>query len=201
MKVNVNDVDNYSQAKTGFFKLENDKDVAKVRFMYNTIDDVNLDVVHEIEIGDKKRLVSCLRSYDEPVDNCPLCRECYKPQVKLFVPVYNIDADEVQFWQRGKSFISQLSGLFSRYNPLVGTAIEIERCGKKGDQTTKYMLYPSNSDDTTLDDLPDVPDSMNSFVLNKSYDELTRYVETGSFDVIEKREERSVNSGRTRPQF
>lgn len=181
-KIAINEVDNYNNSGTNFFKLENDKDTAKVRFMYNTIDDVQLDVVHEITVGDKTRLVNCLRSYDEPIDNCPLCKAGIKPQVKLFVPLYNEASGEVQFWQRGKTFINSISGMCSRYNPLVGTVIEIERNGKKGEQTTRYQLYPCGTDNTTIEDLPEIPDTLNSMIMDKSFDELTKYVERGCFD-------------------
>lgn len=205
-KIAIGEIEKYSNnSNTNFLKLEDDKDTVKVRFMYNTIDDVQLDVVHEVEVGDKKRYVNCLRSYDEPVDNCPLCKSGSRPQVKLFIPVFNEDVGEVQFWQRGKSFISQLSGLCNRYNPLVGTEVEIERNGKKGDQTTRYQLYPGKSDDTKLEDLPEVPDTINGFVLDKSYDELTSYVESGTFELPQQRTSEIIQrrpvSGRTRPQF
>lgn len=181
-KIQINEVEHYNNNSTNFFKLENDRDTARVRFMYNDINDVQLDVVHEVEVNGKKRLVNCLRTYDEPVDNCPLCKAGMRPQIKLFVPVYNTDKDEVQFWQKGKTFIAQLNSLCDRYKPLVGTTIEVERNGKKGDQATKYQFFPGSSDSTTLDDLPEIPDTLNSFILNKTYDELSTYARNGSFD-------------------
>lgn len=181
MKCTINDAENYVGSGGNFFKLENDGETAKIRFMYNTIDDVEYTVVHEIEVGDKKRFVNCLRAYDEPVDNCPLCAAGSRAKPLLFLPIYNEDAKETQIWQRGRSFEGTISGLCSRYNPLVGTVIEIERHGKKGDKNTTYQPYPGKSDDVTLDDLPEKPDPVGTIVLDKTFDELSYFVENGTF--------------------
>jgi hypothetical protein len=131
-----------------------------------------------------------------------------RQQIKLFVPVYNEKAGEVQYWQRGKSFINDLSGLCDRYNPLVSTKIDIQRNGKKGEQTTRYQLFPVGTDDVTIDDLPEVPDT-NGIVLNKSFDELASYAENGYFSDSERPAPRASElprrtapaGGRTRPNF
>ncbi|MBO4542251.1 MAG: hypothetical protein J5725_03625 [Bacteroidales bacterium] len=184
-KIKINDVDNYNVVETaGFFSLKDDHDTAVVRFMYETDDDIELDVVHEIEVDGKPRNVNCLRSYDDPIDDCPLCRAGNRPKVKMFVPVFVMGKDgkgEVKIWQRGKTFAKQLTSMCARYNPLVSTPIEIERQGKKGDQTTKYQLYPHQSDDVTLDDLPEVPSPIGTIILDKSYEELEYYLENGAF--------------------
>lgn len=181
-KIKINEAENYkSGSSAGFFNLKDDHDTAVVRFMYNDIDDVDIDVVHEIEVDGKSRNVNCLRSYDDPIDDCPLCKAGYRQKLKMFVPVFNVDAGEVQMWQRGKTFATQLSGLCNRYKPLVGTLIEIERQGKKGDQQTRYQMYPQKSDNTTLEDLPEVPSPVGTIIMDKSYDELSYFVENGAF--------------------
>lgn len=140
-KFSVNDAENYGGNGGGnFFSLKNDKDVATVRFMYNTIEDVEGYAVHEVEVDGKKRYVNCLRSYNEPVDKCPLCTARYKVLAKLFVMLYDVDAEEVKVWDRGKTFFSKLSSLCARYNPLVSTPFEIERNGKKAIQRPPMKL-------------------------------------------------------------
>ena len=37
------------QGGAGYFSLKNDKDVARVRFMYNGVDDVEGYAVHQVE--------------------------------------------------------------------------------------------------------------------------------------------------------
>ena len=182
-RFNVNEADNYGgNGQSSFFALKNDKDVATVRFMYNTLEDVEGYAVHEIEVGGKKRYVNCLRAYNEPIDNCPLCAARYRVLAKLFVTLYDEDSQEIKVWDRGKTFFSKLSSLCSRYNPLVSTPFEIERNGKKGDTSTTYETYALQTDDVTLEDLPEVPELLGTLILDKSFDELTTFVKTGSFD-------------------
>lgn len=181
-RFNGADLDHYgADSNTKFFSLKNDRDVATVRFLYNNIDDVEGYAIHQITLPDgKKRYVSCLRKYNEPVDNCPLCAAGYKVIAKLWVPVYDADADEVKLWERGKSFYSKLSSLCMRYNPLVGGTFEIERNGKPGDTQTRYEIYPVGTDETQLADLPEAPDPMGTIILDKTFEELQEFVETGT---------------------
>jgi len=200
-KFSANDVDNYGgQGGGGFFGLKNDKDVALVRFMYNTIDDFVGYAVHEVKIGEKKQYVNCLRAYNEPVNVCPLCESGNPVRAKAFIHLYDCDEQAVKIWDRGKTFIPKLSSLCARYNPLVSVPIEIERNGKPKDTNTTYETYPLEADDVTLDDLPEVSPILGTLVLDKTYDEIADFLETGRFaDVEEKKElspRRSVRAAR-----
>lgn len=182
-RFNVNEADNYGgNGQSSFFSLKNDKDTATVRFMYNTLDDIEGYAVHEIEVGGKKRYVNCLRSYNEPIDACPLCAARYRVLAKLFVTLYDEDTQEIKVWDRGKTFFSKLASLCSRYNPLVATPFEIERNGKKGDTNTTYETYALETDETTLENLPEVPELLGTLILDKSYEELEYYLDNGEFE-------------------
>jgi hypothetical protein len=179
----ANEAENYSNQGNGsFFKLEDDKDVALVRLMYNSAEDVEGFAVHEIEIDGKRRMVNCLRAYNEPVENCPMCADGQKLTAKIFVFLYDIDAEEVKIWERGKTILSKISGLGARYNPLVSMPFEIERNGKKGDTSTKYEFYPTEADDVTLDDLPEIPEILGNIVLDKTVEELEDFLVNGYFE-------------------
>ena len=181
-RFNAENAEKYGgQGGAGYFSLKNDKDVARVRFMYNGIDDVVGYAVHQVEIDGKKRWVNCLREYNEPVDNCPFCRKRMYTSAKLFIPLYNIDEDKVQIWERGKKFISKISSLCARYPDVVSHIFEIERNGKKGETTTTYEIYEVGKDDTTLEDLPEVTDPLGTLVLDKSSDDMEFYLENGYF--------------------
>lgn len=180
----------------GFFGLKNDGDVARVRFMYNNIDDVVGYAVHEVELDGKKRYVNCLREYNQPIDECPFCKDHKFQTVKLYVPIYNIDEDKVQVWERGKKFFAKLSSLCSRYDNLVSHVFEVERHGKPGDQATTYEIYEIEKDGTTLDDLPELPDVLGGLILDKTYEEMEYYLENGDFG--EEAEEEPVTRRRER---
>ena len=179
----VADADNYGgQGGAGFFSLKNDHDVARVRFLYNGIEDVQGYAVHQVEIDGKKRYVNCLREYGQPVDACPFCAAKLPVYVKYFIPLYNIDADKIQVWERGKKFGQKISSICSRYPNLVSHTFEIERNGVAGDQQTTYEIYEVGSDNTTLDAFTDdMPDVLGGVILDKTPEELEYYLNRGSF--------------------
>ena len=150
-RFNMENADHYgTSGGTNYFSLKNDKDTARVRFMYNTMEDVEGVAVHQIEIGDRKRYVNCLREYGSPVDSCPLCAARYVQKAKLFIPLYDEETDSIKVWERGKKFFAKLSSICSRYvnseTDLVNHVFEIERNGKAGDQQTTYEIYEVDRD-------------------------------------------------------
>lgn len=194
------------QGGSGFFYLREDGEIAKVRFMYDNIDDVEGMSVHQIEIDGKNRYVNCLREYNQSVDVCPFCREHMFTSAKLFIPIYDEDEQKVKIWERGKKFFSKISSLCARYPHLVSHVCEIERHGAKGDTQTSYEIYPGEDDGTTLNDLPERPEILGGLVLDKTADEMEFYLQNGYFkdnaqpvrrrDTVD-RTERSVPTRRT----
>ena len=77
MQVNfkMNEAEHYGGRGAGsFFQLKNDKDTARVRFMYNGIDDIYGYAVHQVTVEGKQRYVARLREYTQPIDDCPFCK-------------------------------------------------------------------------------------------------------------------------------
>ena len=179
----VSQADNYGgQGGGGFFSLKNDKEVAHVRFLYSGIDDVMGYSVHEIELNGKKRYVNCLREYGDPVDTCPFCREGKFNQVKYFVPIYNMDTDSLQTWERGKKFGSKLTSMCSRYPNTVAHTFEIERNGKAGDTQTTYEIYETGeTEGVSLEDF-EIPNPLGTIILDKTAEEMETFLKTGDFE-------------------
>lgn len=180
----ASEIDNYGgNGGGGYFSLKNDKDVARVRFMYNTIDDVDGYAVHQVEVNGKKRWVSCLRDYNDPVSKCPLCEAGQFQQVRLFVPIYDVDSGKVLVWERGKKFFQKINSVCSRYakGGVVSHIFEIERNGKAGDTQTTYEIYEVDQDNTRLEDLPELPKIIGGLVLDKNSDEMREYLSTKAF--------------------
>lgn len=195
----ASEADNYgSNGGSGFFTLKNDKDVARVRFLYNGIEDLEGYAVHEVEVNEKKRYVNCLRSYKDPLDVCPFCAAKKSQKAKLFIPLYNIDDDSVQIWERGKNFLSTLSSAMSRYPNFVSHIFEVERNGKPKDTKTTYMLYEVDQDDTKLEDF-EVPEILGGVVMDKSADDMEYFLQEGEFPPEDEEEEapRRRGSGRS----
>lgn len=172
--------------KSDYLSLPNDRDKAKVRFMYNSIEDVEGIAVHQVTVDGKYRYVNCLRDYNSPLDDCPFCRSGNKQLAKIYVPIFNRDEQRVQVWERGKTIIPELSSLCARYSnsttPLCAQPFEIERRGVKGDTNTTYGIYPDGpADNTKLQDLPEPLPILGKFVLDKSAEDMEFYIETGKF--------------------
>lgn len=194
-RFNASESANYGgQGGGGFFSISENKGVKRVRFLYNNENDIEGFSVHEVEIGDKKRYVNCLRTYRDPVDMCPFCREKIKTQVKLLIPVYNVDEDQVQVWDRGKKMFEKMSSLCSRYankDNLVQHIFEIERNGKPKDTSTTYEIYEVEKDDTQLEDFEDdMPKLLGGLVLEKSADDMEYYLEEKEFPPEDDEDER-----------
>ena len=60
------EADNYSQSNAGsYFALKDDKDTARVRFLYKTVDDIVGYAVYRVQVGDKERYVNAIRAYND----------------------------------------------------------------------------------------------------------------------------------------
>lgn len=196
-RFDVSQVDNYKPAGAGsYFSLANDGDYAKVRLMYRDMKDVELFSVHEVEVNGQTYWVNCLREYDQPVDNCPLCAAGNKIQVKMWVPLYLEDTKEVKIWERGRTFVSKLQSAERRFNPLVSNVFEIERNGKKGDQNTTYELIHISQDDKQLQDLPELPQIVGTVVKELTFEQLQEFLETGKLSGVESKETRNPATDR-----
>ena len=124
--VGIDDVDNYkSGGDYSYLVLKNDGDTAKVRFYIESMDDLRFYVVHQITTRDgKQRYVNCLRTYDQPIDDCPFCRQAlqnkeYNTLVKMFLPVFDMNDKQVKLFERGRTFKDEIQGHIRRNSPLV----------------------------------------------------------------------------------
>jgi hypothetical protein len=198
------DADNYGQANSGsFFSLKDDGDTGRIRFMYRGIEDVQGYAVHQVDVGDKKRYVNCLRTYNDPIDMCPLCQAQYKVMPKLFLKVYNEDAGEAQIWERGKTYFQRIASMAARYKPLCNEIIEVQRNGKKGDMKTTYEFFPIESTDFDLDNT-ECSEPLGTIILDKTAQEMDVYLNTGSFpddgtDAVDNRREEITRRTPTNP--
>lgn len=189
----------------GFFSLKNDRGVAKVRFLFNDIDEVQDNYarsVHQVEVDGKKRWVDCLREYGDPVDACPFCKAGRFVNFKYFIPLYNIDAGTTQVWERGKKFGSKISSMCSRYPNIVSHIFEIERNGKAGDQQTTYEIYETGeaNDGKGVEDF-DFTNPVGTVVMQKSAEEMQTYIDRGYFPNSDRGNNSQSNQSNDAPAF
>ena len=185
------DADKYGSkgGGTAFFSLKDDRETAKVHILGNDMNDFPGYAVHRVPIGDGHRYVNCLREAGAPITDCPFCAEGrHNPEIskvyaKLFIPLYNCNTDEVQIWERGKTFFRDLASYCS-HNPNVSEVVtEVERRGKKGDTSTTYGLYALKEEDNfDIENVrEDIPEVLGTIVLDKTAEDMEYYLRRGDF--------------------
>ena len=181
-RVSYEDSEKYfSGSGSDWFQLKNDGDVARVQFMLNSIDDIPIFSTHKVKVGDKERYVDCIRNPQDPIDACPFCAAGLPAKAVRFIVMFQHDDNKVKIWERGRQFISKLQGLINRYNPLEEKVFEIERHGKAGDTSTKYEIYPLDGVEPINLDEVEMPELEGSLILQKTFEEMEEYLDTGSF--------------------
>ena len=137
-----------------YFSLKNDKETRQVRFLYNTINDIYFDIVHEVTVNNKTQTIACLNSDGSNPQGCPLCAHGHNQNIKLYIPVLDLTDNTVKIWTRSKGFIGQLQALAGRNNPISGAVIEVMRIGAPRDPKTQYVLQPvAMNDGKTVEQL------------------------------------------------
>lgn len=119
----------------GLFQLRNDGEYADVIFLYQDVTDVLVAETHYIKSADYNGYVHCLGR------GCPACAKNIRTQTKLFVPMYNIQQNEIQFWDRTMYFEQQLmSDVFQKFSNPSEYVFRITRHGVARDVNTHYSI-------------------------------------------------------------
>lgn len=119
----------------GLFMLRNDGDQADVIFLYRNQEDVLIGDTHYVKSPDYSGYVHCLGN------GCPACGKNIRIQTKLFIPLYNLTANELQFWDRSTQFENQLmKEVFEAYPCPVDYVFRITRHGAARDVNTYYTI-------------------------------------------------------------
>lgn len=138
-------------SRVGFFGLKDDGDEAIVRFAYSNPDEIEVFTTHAVTINGKFRKVNCLRTFKDPIDNCPLCAAGQNFQqrvyIKLIEYVRNDDGTITptpKVWERSSSYVQILTNLFTEYGDISDCVFKIKRAGAKGDMKTTYSIMFGN---------------------------------------------------------
>ena len=198
-RINPTEFDNYSNSNDSeWLKLQNDGDVARVQFLYESFNDLDTYVIHKVKVGDYDRYVDCKRDYDSPIDDCPFCASGLQAKPVVMISMYDHEDGKVKIWERGKTFLKKMEALFNRYPNLSNMVFEIERRGAKGDKKTTYEIFPMP--DVEPIDVSEVerPEFLGSFILDKTPDEMQTYLDTGSFPEGDSNGNTNANTRSTR---
>lgn len=160
---------NSDTKESKFLKLADHGDKAHVRFLINTLEEIEIYTTHRAHVktsmGKEWDLtVECLRSSgDQPVDACPFCEAGLKPKTELYMQLYDVDNNALKIWTRPTSFAERLRAAFAAVanmsggKPICSAIFEITRIGAKGSKQTEYTIYPVSIDNVTLDQIPVKP--------------------------------------------
>ena len=181
------------------FALKNDGDVAIVRIMHDSVADFDILTTHKIKIADKWRNISCIRDPREPIDNCPLCKANEKIQQRFYIHMIQyvqdpstgaISAIPVVWDRTAGEYATKFKTLIEEYGPLSNQIFKIKRNGKAGDMSTTYeilfgspnmypeTMYPKNTE------IFKGYSALGKIVLDKNYNEITTYLNTGNFPQV-----------------
>lgn len=124
-----------SERYDGFFILRDDGEFKDVIPLYQSVSDVLIADTHYIKSPEYSGYVHCTGR------GCPACAKGIRVQSKLFIPLYDIENDEVVFWDRNSRFEQQLSSdILTKYPDPSQIVFRITRHGKSGDVETKYQI-------------------------------------------------------------
>lgn len=190
---------NSTNFSVDFFSLKNDGDVATVRFMHDTTDSFELLTTHDITFNGKYRKVNCIRNPQEPFENCPLCAKGEKVSQRIFIHLIQYIQDEAgriiglpKIWERPASYAYKLKNLMDEYGNLSNYVFKIKRNGAKGSRDTSYDIMfcnPAMYDETKYPKIDNAFDNykvLGGIVMDKSFEEILEFVNTGSFPEVKK---------------
>lgn len=126
----------YNEERYGnFFTLQNDNNYADVVFLYQSKNDVLVADAHYIKSAEYSGYVHCCGV------GCPACARGIRVQNKLFIPLYNINENKIQFFDRSTKFESQLANdVFDKFPNPSEYVFRITRHGIAGDINTTYQI-------------------------------------------------------------
>lgn len=138
-------VEQYNEERFGgFFLLRNDGDYKDVIFLYQNVSDVLIADVHYIKSTEYSGYCHCTGK------GCPACGQGIRVQTKLFIPIYDIEANEVVFWDRGGRFEQQfMQDVINKYPNPSEIVFRITRKGEAGSVDTKYVITAIAKNTTT----------------------------------------------------
>ena len=175
-------VNDYNNDKFGgLFLLRNDGDSADVIFMYRSVDDVLVAETHYIKSAEYSGYVHCTDR------GCPACGRNIRIQTKLFIPLFNITAGELQFWDRTMRFENQLQQeVFAKYPNPSEFVFRITRNGAANDVNTTYSIMAigrntyMSYDDILAKNGVSYPEHYETVCKNVSQSTLTSMLNSGS---------------------
>lgn len=186
---------NSNSSGIGFFSLADDGDEAIVRILHDSTDSFDIVTVHDIQVGDKRKKIDCLRTLRDPLDKCPFCNAGMKTSQRFYIHLLEYQKDESgnivvlpRIWERSIQYATTIKNLMDEYGPLSDCVFKIRRNGAKGDLHTTYSIMFGNPNVYKEEFYPkdasafDEYSVVGNIVASKNADEMKYYIVNGSFE-------------------
>lgn len=193
-KMTIDQAYNQNNKKaTDYFRLINDGDTARIRFMYKSLNEIETFAVHVIDINGKKYTVDCLKDADGQGD-CPFCSNNMPRRIQTYFKIFNEDLKVPQIWTRGIKAASVIeNGLkMSRSKEICQDVYKVTRKGIPGDINTQYQLEFESYDNIELSSLPvavNLDESNVRFIIKASVEDMNYYLKNKTLPMIESKQE------------
>lgn len=170
MKMTWEQAEHLTGGGNTFFKLQ-DGQVARVRFLYNVLGEIEPLCVHSVNQGNNYATIDCSRGPGEPMENCKWCASGNNPVSRVVLPLYNMDTNEIQYWVRSATWVkgTLLPCLeeIPQNQPISGQTFKIQRIGKTMQDTTYNVRVEmgSQNDMKTKEQFGEVKDAYESNII------------------------------------
>lgn len=204
--------ENTNTSNVSYFSLKNDGDEAIVRIMHDSVDTFDIHTVHTVKVNDKFRKVECIREPHQPLNACPLCEGGEKIQQRIYIRMIQYVVDNGQIvpkavvWERPAStYAKKLKALIDEYGVLSDYIFKVKRNGAAGSMDTSYELMLGHPNLYPNDKYPKVNlfegyNSLGHAVMNKGYNDMVTFINTGNFPSSNNNTQAPVNNIPTSPQ-
>ena len=167
------------------FKIPDDGGTEDVVFLYQKKADMLVADVHYVKSSEYSGYVHCIGT------GCPACKKGIRVQTKLFIPVYNVNKDRIEFWDRNmnQGFLTQLdTDVFEKFPNPSEFVFRITRHGAYKDRETRYEITAVGRNSTMPYEKilakfqAQMPDYYENVVRSVSLSELTSMLQASGTD-------------------
>lgn len=171
-KITFDQIGNYTRGGGKYFSIKPGES-ARVRFLYNTTNDIVPYVVHEFNTPGNSVTIDCGRQNNEPLDACKWCASGNPAVVRVVIPLYNEGTGEIEYWKKTGTWVQNtlqpLAQQLQQGQPISGQVFIIGRTGE-GLQT-RYSVMPDMSrpnDGRKADEFGEIQDAYTTGMIKEA---------------------------------
>lgn len=171
-RISFDQIGNYTRGGGKYFSIK-PGETARVRFLYNTTNDIVPYVVHEFNTPGNSVTIDCGRQNNEPLDACKWCASGNPAVVRVVIPLYNESTGEIEYWKKTGTWVQNtlqpLAQQLQQGQPISGQVFIIGRTGE-GLQT-RYSVMPDMSrqnDGKTADQFGEIQDAYTTGMIKEA---------------------------------